>query len=168
MKKALIILCILVCTVTLNVSFAAEEYAATNEHAAAEEHHQTIPQIIGPWVNFLVLIGLLYYFFKNKMHVQDRFKADYEKIQGSIESARIAKEEAELRLKELDRKLDQLNDEIVGLKAAAAREADEEKKKSWKRHKKKQNELWNKRIGTLIPRLKMRAKSSANNLLIQL
>jgi F-type H+-transporting ATPase subunit b len=129
MKKALIILSILVCTITLNVSFAAEEHAATNEHAAAEEHHQTIPQIIGPWVNFLVLIGLLYYFFKNKMHVQDRFKADYEKIQGSIESARIAKEEAELRLKELDQKLDQLNDEIVRLKAAAAREADEEKKK---------------------------------------
>jgi F-type H+-transporting ATPase subunit b len=129
MKKALIILSILVCAITLNVVFAAEEHAATNEHSAAEEHHQTIPQMLGPWVNFLVLVGLLYYFFKNKVRVQDQFKADYEKIQGSIESARIAKEEAELKLKELDQKLEQLNDEIVRLKAAAAKEADEEKKK---------------------------------------
>jgi len=129
MKKALIILSILVCTITLNVAFAAEEHAATNEHAAAEEHHQTISQILGPWINFLLLVGLLYYFFHNKMRVQDRFKADYEKIQGSIESARIAKEEAEVKLKELDQKLEQLNEEIVRLKAAAAKEADEEKKK---------------------------------------
>lgn len=129
MKKALIIMGILVCTITLNVAFAAEEHAAANEHSAAEEHHQTIPQIIGAWVNFLVLIGLLYYFFKNKVRVQDRFKADYEKIQGSIESARIAKEEAELKLKELDQRLEQLNEEIVRLKTAAAKEADEEKKK---------------------------------------
>lgn len=129
MKKALILLSILACLSTLNVSFAAEEHAATNEHSAGEEHHQTLPQILGPWVNFLVLIGLLYYFFKNKMRVQDRFKADYEKIQGSIESARIAKEQAELRLKELDQKMGQLNDEIVRLKTAAAKEADEEKKK---------------------------------------
>jgi F-type H+-transporting ATPase subunit b len=129
MKKALIIFSILVCAITINVSFAAEEHAAANEHSASEEHHQTIPQLLGPWVNFLVLVGLLYYFFKNKVRVQDQFKADYEKIQGSIESARIAKEEAELRLKELDQKLGQLNDDIVRLKASAAKEADEEKKK---------------------------------------
>src|SRR5262245_25983781 len=129
MKKALIILSIMLCTITLNVAFAAEEHAATNEHTAGEKHHQSAAQIIGQWINFLILVGLLYYFFKNKMHVQDRFKADYEKIQGSIESARIAKEEAELKLKELDQKLEQLNEEIVRLKAAAAKEADEERKK---------------------------------------
>jgi F-type H+-transporting ATPase subunit b len=129
MKKALVIISILMCIITLNVAFAAEEHGATNEHAQGEEHHQTIWQIAGAWLNFLVLIGLLYYFFKNKVRVQDRFKADYEKIQSSIESARIAKDEAELKLKELDEKLGQLNDEIVRLKTSAAKEADEEKKK---------------------------------------
>ena len=128
-RKLLIILSLLVCVFTLNVAFAAEEHAAKNGHAVPEEHHQTIPQMLGPWVNFLVLVGLLYYFLKNKMRVQDGFKEDYQKIQGSIESARIAKEEAELKLKELDQKLGQLNDEIVRLKTIAAKEADEEKKK---------------------------------------
>ncbi|HEY7161741.1 MAG TPA: ATP synthase F0 subunit B, partial [Acidobacteriota bacterium] len=129
LRKLLIILSLLLCIITLNVAFAAEEHGATKEHSEAEGHHQTIPQMLGPWVNFLVLVALLYYFLKNKMRVQDGFKEDYQKIQGSIESARIAKEEAELKLKELDQKLGQLNDEIVRLKTAAAKEADEEKKK---------------------------------------
>jgi F-type H+-transporting ATPase subunit b len=128
-KKALIVLSIFICAITLNIVFAAEEHAATNEHSAGEEHHQSIAQIAGQWLNFLILVGLLYYFLKNKMKVPDRFKEDYEKIQSSIESARIAKEEAEKKLAELDQRLSKLNDEIVRLKAAAAKEADEEKKK---------------------------------------
>lgn len=128
-KKALIIFSILISMISLNAVFAAEEHAAANEHEGAEEHHESIWSIAGKWLNFLILVWLLYYFFKNKMRVQDRFKEDYEKIQGSIESARIAKEEAELKLKELDQRLAQLNDEIVRLKAAASKEADEEKKK---------------------------------------
>ncbi|MCI0612414.1 F0F1 ATP synthase subunit B [bacterium] len=128
-KKALIVLSIFICAITLNIAFAAEEHAATNEHAAGEEHHESLASIIGKWVNFLVLVGLLYYFLAKKMQVPDRFKEDYEKIQSSIESARIAKEEAEKKLAELDQKLSKLNDEIVRLKTAAAKEADEEKKK---------------------------------------
>ncbi len=129
MKKALIVLSIFVCAITLNTAFAAEEHVATNEHAAGEEHHESLASIIGKWVNFLVLVGLLYYFLAKKMQGPDRFKEDYEKIQSSIESARIAKEEAERKLQELDQKLGQLSDEIVRLKTAAAKEADEEKRK---------------------------------------
>ncbi len=128
-KKALIVLSIFIYAITLNIAFAAEEHATANEHSAGEEHHQSIAQIAGQWLNFLILAGLLYYFLKNKMKVPDRFKEDYEKIQSSIESARIAKEEAEKKLAELDQKFLKLNDEIVRLKAVAAKEADEEKKK---------------------------------------
>lgn len=133
-KIALIILSIFGSVIFLNVAFAAEttstaEHSAANEHAAGEEHHESIAAIIGKWLNFLILVWLLYYFFTKKMQVPDRFKEDYQKIQTSIESARIAKEEAEKKLHELDQKLAQLNEEIVRLRTAAAKEADEEKRK---------------------------------------
>ncbi len=125
-KAILVIVSFLFTAITFIPVFASE---TPSEHSEGGEHGETIWQILGKWVNFLILVGLLYYFFKNKVRIQDRFRGDYEKIQSSIESARRAKDEAEQKLKELDQRLAQLNEEIVRLKTQAAKEADEEKKK---------------------------------------
>jgi F-type H+-transporting ATPase subunit b len=105
---------------------AAEE--STHEEAAAE-HGESWIDVIARWVNLAALVALLYLFLGRSMRVQDRFKADYEQIQRSIESARLAKEQAEAQLEELDQKMAGVNDEIARLKAQAAREAEEEKKR---------------------------------------
>lgn len=116
-----------------SVGNAAEE---TTEHSATQsggeehaEHHESPWQIAGKWINFAVLVALLYFFLTRSLRIQDRFREDYQAIQTSIESARQAKEEAERKLKDLDEKLGGLNQEIARIKGEAAREADEEKRK---------------------------------------
>lgn len=96
------------------------------EHA---EHHESLWQIAGKWINFIVLVGILYFFLMRSLRIQDKFRANYELIQSSIESSRQAKEEAEQKLRELDQKLGNLNDEINRIKTEAAREAEDEKRK---------------------------------------
>lgn len=117
----------------ISLGNGAEE---TSEHSATQagaeehtEHHETPLQIAGKWINFAVLVALLYFFLTRSLRIQDRFREDYQAIQTSIESARQAKEEAERKLKELDEKLGGLNQEIARIKAEASREADEEKRK---------------------------------------
>ena len=86
-------------------------------------------QIVGRWFNFFALVAILYLFLARSLRVQDKFKSEAEEIQRSIESARQAKEEAEKRLVEMDQRMARMNEEISRIKANAAREAEEERKR---------------------------------------
>lgn len=112
-------------------SIASQEESGHGEEAAHGEgaHEETWVQVIGRWFNFIVLVAILYYFLKKSLRIQDRFKNDYDQIQSSIESARLAKEEAESKLKELDARMVQVTQDIEQMKVNAAREAEAEKQR---------------------------------------
>lgn len=103
--------------------------AAHSENAGGgeAEHEEGIGATIGKWFNFAALVAILYLFLKKGLKVQDTFKAGAEEIQRSIESARLAKEEAEKRLQEMEGQMVELNAEIEKIKAEAVHEAEEEK-----------------------------------------
>jgi len=103
---------------------------ASQEYGGGEgEHEEGLFQIIGKWLNFFALVAILYLFLKKTIGVQEKFKANSEEIQKSIESARQAKEEAERRLQELDSRMRQISQDVERVKQAAAHEAEEEKKR---------------------------------------
>lgn len=113
-----------------HVVLSAEETqnAAHAETSGGEgEHEEGIGQTIGKWFNFVALVAILYLFLKKGLKVQDSFKAGAEEIQRSIESARLAKEEAEKKLEEMEGQMVELNAEIEKIKTEAVREAEEEK-----------------------------------------
>jgi F-type H+-transporting ATPase subunit b len=114
------------CGVSIDTAFAASQ---EGEHAQGEAHEESIWQTIGKWLNFFALVAILYLFLKKTIRVQDKFKADAEEIEKSIESARQAKEDAEKRLRELEQRIEQMNQEVERVKAAAAKEAEEEKQR---------------------------------------
>jgi F-type H+-transporting ATPase subunit b len=129
--KILYIFLISLFAITLVVHAAEEssEHASTPSGVEHAEHHETIWQIAGKWINFIILVGILYYFLNRSLRIQDKFQANYELIQTSIESSRQAKEQAEQKLRELDQKLGSLNDEINRIKTEAGKQAEEEKRK---------------------------------------
>lgn len=108
---------------------AEEAQTAQAEHSGESGEHEGIGQIIGKWFNFAALVAILYLFLKKGLKVQDTFKAGAEEIQRSIESAKLAKEDAERKLEEMDRQLVDMNVEIDKIKADAMREAEEEKER---------------------------------------
>ena len=101
-------------------------HAGESGHATAE-HESSWKDTIAQWFNFAVLAWLLWYFLTKKMKVTDNFRGEAAEIQKSIESARQAKEEAELKLKELDEKMAGLSQEIARIKDQAARDAETER-----------------------------------------
>ena len=109
-------------------AYAAEE-AAHGEAAQHAEggHEQTIWQTIGQWTNFVALVAILYLFLTRSIRVQDKYKAESEEIRQSIESARLAKEEAERQMAAMDSRMQQMNDEISRIKERALQDAEEEK-----------------------------------------
>jgi F-type H+-transporting ATPase subunit b len=98
-------------------------------HEAEAGHGSSWVEVIGKWANFIVLAAILYLFLTKTINVPDRFRKDYQEIQMSIEKARSAREEAEVRLKELDARMENMAGEISEIKEQAAREAEEEKKR---------------------------------------
>ncbi|MCI0412854.1 ATP synthase F0 subunit B [bacterium] len=105
--------------------WAAEEAA----HGAEGEHHETIWQTIGKWVNFAALVSILYLFLNKSIRVQDKFKAEADEIRRSIESAREAKEEAERQLQAMDQRMQLMSQEVTRIKTQALQDAEEEKKR---------------------------------------
>ena len=105
----------------------ASEASAPELHGSEESHGTSWLTTVAQWVNFAVLMGLLYFFLTRKMRVGDTFRAEAEEIQRAIESARKAKEEAEQRLKELDQKMATLAQEVSKIKDQAAKDAEMER-----------------------------------------
>jgi F-type H+-transporting ATPase subunit b len=123
-RLAILLVFLFALTVPAVFVYAAEEAA----HGETAEHGETLAQTIGKWVNFAALVAILYYFLNRSLRVQDKFKAEAQEIQQSIESARKAKEEAEHQLQAMDQRLQQMHDEIARIKERAMQEAEEEKK----------------------------------------
>ena len=124
MKTALIFFVILCPVFFMSGAVAAEE---SGEHTEQEAHGETPLQIAGKWLNFFALVAILYLFLSRSLKVQDKFKADSEEIQRSIESARQAKEEAERRLAQLEERMQRVNEEVEQMRSMAAQEAEQEK-----------------------------------------
>jgi F-type H+-transporting ATPase subunit b len=116
----------------LRTSFVNAETAATaqqeHQEAASPETEGGTVEEIGRWFNFLLLVAILYLFLKRNIKIDEKFKADAELIQSSIESARIAKDEAEKRLAEMEQRMATINEEVEKVKAETARQAEEERK----------------------------------------
>lgn len=115
------------CLISLVPTALASEANAAESHSSEESHGTSWFSTIAQWVNFAVLMGLLYFFLTRKMRVGDTFRAEAEEIQRAIESARKAKEEAEQRLKELDQKMATLAQEVTKIKDQAAKDAEMER-----------------------------------------
>jgi F-type H+-transporting ATPase subunit b len=131
MKKWKAVLAIIAILASL-ISFvpvvqASESHASEASHESGESHESSWFTTIAQWFNFIILLGLLYFFLTRKMRVGDTFKAEADEIQRAIESARKAKEEAELRLKELDEKMATLTQEVAKIKDQAAKDAEMER-----------------------------------------
>lgn len=169
MAKRIALLLLLLGCLLGGVALAAEEPASGETHAA-EGHGQSIWNILGSWINFAALAGVLYWFLGKKMRVQDGFKEDYHQIQRSIESARQAKEEAERRLAELDQRMAHLSEEIARLKEDAAREAEEEKARildSAHREAERLIELAHKEIDAEVDAAKQALRKQVSELAVQ-
>jgi len=114
-------------------SLASAETATTaqgehQEAAGSESEGGGLVEEIGRWFNFLLLVAILYLFLKRNIKVDEKFKADADLIQSSIESARIAKEEAEKRLADMEKRMATMNEEVAKVKAETARQAEDERK----------------------------------------
>jgi|GEM_PF-4115649 len=109
--------------------YAAEETHSTKTAQEQGEHEETWVQIAGKWVNFVTLIAILYFFLSRSIRVQDKFKKEADEIREAIESARMAKEEAEHQMLTMDERMQQVTEEVGKIKTKALQEAEEEKRK---------------------------------------
>lgn len=101
------------------VAAEAVEQHAGEEHAE-EEHHSTWGALLWPAVNFAILAGLLWYFFKAPFvgYLQDRHTS----IRRDLVEAASVKASAAAQLEEIDRKLKALPGEIEALRTRGAEE----------------------------------------------
>lgn len=125
MKNQRIRVLVILSTLVIALLLSGFLYASEGE----EGHEEGIFSIIGKWFNFIALIGILYLFFTRVINLPEKFRETSEEIQKSVEGARLAKEEAEARLKEMDHRMLQVNEEIAAIRENAEREAEQEKKR---------------------------------------
>ncbi len=97
----------------------ADQHPADAEHAD-EAHATTIWQQIGPYVNFVILIGLLYYLFRAP--VADYLQGRSTGIRKDLVDAAELRATATGQLAEIDRKLKALPGEIETLRQRGAEE----------------------------------------------
>ncbi|MGH9856779.1 MAG: hypothetical protein ACRD4B_02945 [Acidobacteriota bacterium] len=130
-KRFLVLLIVCVIGIFSGIAIHAAEETAHSEAAEHGEggHEQTIWQTIGQWTNFAVLVAILYLFLTRSIRVQDKYKAESEGIRQSIESARLAKEEAERQMAAMDQRMQQMNEDISRIRERALQDAEDEKKR---------------------------------------
>ncbi|MBZ5534908.1 MAG: ATP synthase F0 subunit B [Acidobacteriia bacterium] len=90
--------------------------------SSAKDHSEEggLKESLFKWANFLVLFGGLGYFLRKPM--QQFLAARREEIRKSLEEARSAREKAERDLAQALARLEQVEEEMVSLKTAAAAE----------------------------------------------
>jgi len=98
----------------LGARAAEEGGGSTTEHASE----------IFKWINFAIVAAVLIWLFAKKLPAWFRGNAD--RINSAITKAKVAKEEAELQVREAEAKLADLQREIAALEATARRETIEE------------------------------------------
>jgi len=103
----------------------ADAHQPADEHATAsgehgEEAHGTIWTAIGPYVNFLILAGLLYYLFRAPL--ADYLQGRRSGIRKDLVEAAELRSTATAQLAEIDRKVKALPGEIDALRQRGSEE----------------------------------------------
>jgi F-type H+-transporting ATPase subunit b len=98
----------------------AQHGPEADEHAAEGEHGSSLTALLWPTVNFAILVGLIWYFFKAPFvaYLQDRHTT----IRRDLVEAASVKATAAAQLAEIDRKLQALPGEIEALRQRGAEE----------------------------------------------
>jgi F0F1-type ATP synthase membrane subunit b/b' len=100
---------------------------AGHEATGGEHEPQTIWQRIGPYFNFLVLAGALYYFLRDP--IAQYLAGRDQQIRGGLVSARETSDRATTQLAEIDRRLAALPGEIDALRTRGVAEIAAEEKR---------------------------------------
>jgi F-type H+-transporting ATPase subunit b len=90
---------------------------AARQAFAAESGHINITHEIFKIINFIIFLGVLYYFLFQR--IKDYFSKRSRGIRSAIEDAQKARKEAEKRLEEVSKKLDAVGEEISKMKSEA-------------------------------------------------
>jgi F-type H+-transporting ATPase subunit b len=98
----------------------ADQHGAAPAEHGAEEHSTSIWQQIGPYVNFLILVGLLYYLFRAP--VAEYLETRRTGIRKDLVEAAELRTTATAQLAEIDRKVKALPGEIEALRQRGAEE----------------------------------------------
>ena len=88
------------------------------------EHVDPLMGIILPYVNFFIFLGLGIYFFRKPARSAALKK--HQEFQEAMNAATAAKDEADRRLAELEKRHQQLDQELAAMKAAAQNAAETE------------------------------------------
>jgi F-type H+-transporting ATPase subunit b len=105
----------------------ADSHAAAPHEAAGEGHgggHEQGPGIIWKWANFAILAGGLGYLISK--NAGPFFSARTQQIRKDMVDSQEAREQAEARAAEVDRRLAALDAEIAALRSESQREAQAE------------------------------------------
>ncbi len=95
--------------------------------ASEEEHSSNFMGFLGKLINFLVLIGALFYFLSKP--IRNLLEKRATEIRQSMREAEDSRKEAEARLKEIRKRLSGLKDEIVKIKRETEVEGQKEKER---------------------------------------
>jgi F0F1-type ATP synthase membrane subunit b/b' len=99
----------------------ASHGAAAGSHGSGQAHEEkTLLQTVGPYINFLILVGGLVYFLKTP--VAHYLATRSQQIRGGLESARETTDRATARLAELDQRLQSLPAELEALRRKGVEE----------------------------------------------
>jgi ATP synthase F0 subunit b len=99
----------------------ASHGAAAGSHGSGQAHEEkTLLQTVGPYINFLILVGGLVYFLKTP--VAQYLATRSQQIRGGLESARETTDRATTRLAELDQRLQSLPAELEALRKKGVEE----------------------------------------------
>ena len=124
MKRILLILTLLLAGMTCAQEPAEPKQEAKHEEQSSEAKEaaekQESKDLIYKTINFVILFGLIGYFLRKP--AADFFASRTASIQKGMADAKVAREAADQRLSEIEKKLGNLGAEIAALQAEAARE----------------------------------------------
>jgi F-type H+-transporting ATPase subunit b len=116
MKKFLtvVVLSVVVCGAVCVAS-------AQEKTESAEQHEQSLLQLVSRWANFLILFGGLAFLLKKPM--SDFFRTRQNDITGGLKRAEDAQSSAQARMDEIERRLAHLSSDITALRAETQKES---------------------------------------------
>lgn len=131
MKRTAFLIVIFSLLVFLTIGQVSDSFAYGPEHPAeaAEGHHGphlTWLHYAGRFINFSLLVLLVYYLLFKMARIHEVFARQREEIQKEIEEARQRRENAEARWAAIQANLSRLNEEIEKLRQHAKEEAEKE------------------------------------------
>jgi len=106
--------------------------AGTTAEESSKTHGEEggIFKVIAKWINFAILVAILYYFLVKVMDIPGAFKKLSHAIVNAIQSSSESKEAALRQIEEIKGKLANLESEVEQIKAEALRNTELEKMKT--------------------------------------